>query len=511
MTKRVKKGKHRGRLGRDLSIAGIIFTICISIGMGCIGYVPYYKNMYAQYESYQRGIINLVLPHIDGDDLEEYLEEGNDLQDYPKVKALFKEIDETQEIHGIFLEELLPGAPDEEGYDYYFDHYDNIYVYSCGVSVRNSEHKEICYLVVELNVNDMRASLKYYSKPILTGAAINALVFFINLFLWIRKRVVKPINALNNSADAFVKSCREKETPEELTLINADIKTHDEMRNLADSLEEMALDVQKSMISLRNETKEKERIDSELRIASEIQQSILPCIFPPFPEREEFDIYATMNPAKEVGGDFYDFFMLDDNHLGFVVGDVSGKGVPAALFMVIGKTLIKDYSAFGDSLGDVFTKVNDLLCEANTSGLFITAFEGILDLTTGELEFVNAGHEKPFIYRAAEEKWELYPTRSGFVLAGMEGMKYKSGKLKLEKGDRIFLYTDGISEAVNSNDEQYGKDRLQKALTDNRKATIEELLPLIRKDVDSFVGGIDQFDDITMLGLNFKGAANKND
>ena len=235
----------------------------------------------------------------------------------------------------------------------------------------------------------------------------------------------------------------------------------------------------------------------------------MPCIFPPFPEREEFDIYATMNPAKEVGGDFYDFFMLDDNHLGFVVGDVSGKGVPAALFMVIGKTLIKDYSGFGDSLGEVFTKVNDLLCEANTSGLFITAFEGILDLTTGELEFVNAGHEKPFIYRAAEEKWELYPTRPGFVLAGMEGMKYKSGKLKLEKGDRIFLYTDGISEAVNSGDEQYGKDRLQKALTDNRKATIEELLPLIRKDVDSFVGGREQFDDITMLGLNFKGVTDK--
>lgn len=507
MTKSKKRKiiKSRARLGRDLSLAGIIFTLCISIGMGCIGYIPYYKNMYAQYQIYQRGIINFAMDYIDGDDIKEYLAEGNNLQDYPKVKTIFKEIDDTHEIHGIFLEELLPGEPDEEGYDYYYDRYDDNYVYSCAVSVRDSDHKEVCYLVVELPADEMKTSIWNYGRAIMVGAIINAIVFFVNLLLWIRKRVVKPINALNASAEKFVKSCRDEENPEDLKLIDVEVKSHDEVRNLADSLVEMAHDVQKSMINLRTETKEKERIDSELRIASEIQQSILPCIFPPFPERAEFDIYATMNPAKEVGGDFYDFFMLDDNHLGFVVGDVSGKGVPAALFMVIGKTLIKDYSGFGDSLGDVFTKVNDLLCEANTSGLFITAFEGILDLTTGELEFVNAGHEKPFVYHAAEEKWELYPTRPGFVLAGMEGMKYKSGKMKLEKGDRIFLYTDGISEAVNNKEEQYGKDRLQKALTDNRKATIEELLPLVRKDVDSFVGDVEQFDDITMLGLNFKG------
>ena len=242
---------------------------------------------------------------------------------------------------------------------------------------------------------------------------------------------------------------------------------------------------------------------AELNIATNIQKSMLPCIFPAFPDRKEFDIFATMDPAREVGGDFYDFFMVDESHLAIVVADVSGKGVPAALFMVIGKTLIKDHTKPGRDLGEVFTEVNNLLCESNSEGMFITAFEGVLDLATGEFNFVNAGHEIPFLCKKGKT-FEPYKIRAGFVLAGMEGIRYKYGSMKLEVGDRIFQYTDGVTEATNKNNELYGMGRLTEILTKNSKLEPTKLLPVVKADIDSFVGSAPQFDDITMLCLEYK-------
>ena len=242
---------------------------------------------------------------------------------------------------------------------------------------------------------------------------------------------------------------------------------------------------------------------AELNVATNIQKSMLPCIFPAFPERREFDIYATMDPAKEVGGDFYDFFMVDDRHLAIVAADVSGKGVPAALFMVIGKTLIKDHTTPGGDLGAVFTKVNNLLCESNSEGLFITAFEGVLDLVTGEFNFVNAGHEMPFICKAGGD-FEPHKIRAGFVLAGMEDIKYRAGSMTLEPGDKIFQYTDGVTEATNVHNELYGMNRLGVILNKVKNGTPHEILPEIKKDIDEFVGAAPQFDDITMICLEYK-------
>ncbi len=250
------------------------------------------------------------------------------------------------------------------------------------------------------------------------------------------------------------------------------------------------------------DSEERQRIETELDVANRIQADMLPCIFPAFPERPEFDIYAFMAPAKEVGGDFYDFFMVDETHLAIVIADVSGKGVPAALFMVIGKTLIKDHTKPDTSLGEVFSEVNDLLCDSNNEGLFITAFEGVLDLVSGELRYVNAGHEIPFISRAGEP-YEPHKISPGFVLAGMENMKYKSGCMQLAPGDKIFQYTDGITEATNGKEELYGMERLGKVLGENAAKTPEELLSVVKKDIDDFVDGAPQFDDITMLCVEF--------
>ena len=187
-----------------------------------------------------------------------------------------------------------------------------------------------------------------------------------------------------------------------------------------------------------------------------------------------------MTPAKEVGGDFYDFFMVDETHLAIVMADVSGKGVPAALFMVIGKTLIKDHTTPGRDLGEVFSTVNNLLCEANSEGLFITAFEGVLDLVTGEFCFVNAGHEMPFICKAGGS-FEAYKIRPGFVLAGFEDMNYKAGSMTLDVGDLIFQYTDGVTEATNVENQLYGMERLEQVLNRVKDRTPSEILPEVKK------------------------------
>ena len=250
------------------------------------------------------------------------------------------------------------------------------------------------------------------------------------------------------------------------------------------------------------DSEEHQRISTELDVATQIQADMLPSIFPAFPDRPEFDIYATMNPAKEVGGDFYDFFMLDNKHLAIVMADVSGKGVPAALFMVIGKTLIKDHTKSKSDLGDVFTEVNNILCESNSAGLFITAFEGVLNLVTGEFRFVNAGHEMPFIAKGGGV-YEPYKINHGFVLAGMEGMKYTGGSMQLAPGDKIFQYTDGVTEATNAAQELYGMDRLSEILAKNTALKPTELLTAVKADIDAFVGDAPQFDDITMLCLEY--------
>ena len=248
---------------------------------------------------------------------------------------------------------------------------------------------------------------------------------------------------------------------------------------------------------------ETERISAELNVANHIQTSMLPNLFPAFPEREEFDIYAGMTPAKEVGGDFYDFFMVDDRHLAVVIADVSGKGVPAALFMVIGKTLIKDHTQPGCDLGEIFMEVNELLCESNSEGLFITAFEGVLDLDTGDFVYVNAGHDAPFICRR-DGSYEPLAVKAGFVLAGMENTKFSEGRITLTEGDKLFHYTDGVTEATNADNELYGKERLLLVLNKNKGQTPKETLASVKADIDTFVGEAPQFDDITMICVEYR-------
>ena len=246
------------------------------------------------------------------------------------------------------------------------------------------------------------------------------------------------------------------------------------------------------------------RIEQELEFARTIQESALPKNFK-FP-RDDFEIYATMDPAKEVGGDFYDFFFIDQNKLALVIADVSGKGIPAALFMMRSKTAIRGLAESGHSAAEILSRANSTLCEGNDAEMFVTVWIGIIDLTTGKMQCANAGHEYPLLMHNGGD-YEYVHDKHGLALAAMDGMPYKEYELEMHPGDRLFVYTDGIPEAIDGNVEQYGIERLANALNTLKDATIADTLPAVRKNISDFVGEADQFDDITMLGFVYKGTA----
>ncbi|HCM92978.1 MAG TPA: hypothetical protein DIS78_10485 [Lachnospiraceae bacterium] len=280
-----------------------------------------------------------------------------------------------------------------------------------------------------------------------------------------------------------------------------DIDTGDEVQTLAKSFESMTGRMKQYIRDITAITAEKERIGAELSVATHIQASMLPSVFPPFPDRKEFELYAKMDPAKEVGGDFYDFFMVDDDHIALVIADVSGKGVPAALFMVIAKTLIKNYSKSGTSVEDIFIKTSDQLCEGNGEGLFVTAWIGIIDLNTGVMTYCDAGHEYPYVIHADGSIEILKPQKKKLPLAAMAGIQYISNEITLKKGDCLLLYTDGVLEATDADNRLYGPERLEAVLSDKWTDDTKTLLKDIRADVDDFVAGAPQFDDLTMLAF----------
>ena len=253
--------------------------------------------------------------------------------------------------------------------------------------------------------------------------------------------------------------------------------------------------------------KEKAMADRDLSVASAIQKNVLPKIFPYLPERKEFDIYATMTPAKEVGGDFYDFFMIDDDHIAIVIADVSGKGMPAALFMMVARTLIKNQTqgaSYNKDPKEILAQVNNQLCEGNDMQLFVTAWLGIITLSTGHLEYASAGHEYPAFSKGGNDFFILKEKNSP-PLATMEGLRFRGGEMELEKGDVIYVYTDGVTEATDSKNELFGLDRMLDALNSDRNADVEAIDANVRAAIDGFVMDAPQFDDITMLTFRYNG------
>ena len=330
----------------------------------------------------------------------------------------------------------------------------------------------------------------YWMTKLVLLALVGALV--------LARRIVRPIehmtkriNSLSGSDAAF-----------EMENV---YRTNDEIEILAESFADLSKKTRDYIQQITVITAEKERIGTELALATRIQADMLPNIFPPFPERSDFDIYATMDPAKEVGGDFYDFFLIDETHLGLVMADVSGKGVPAALFMMISKILVQNYAMTGLSPAEVLQAVNNQICANNREEMFVTVWLGILDTETGKVTAANAGHEYPVLMMQQSGQFELVKDKHGLVIGAMDGIRYKEYELALTKGTKLFLYTDGVPEATNARNELFGTDRMLAALNTEPTAVPEKILRNVREAVDRFVQEAEQFDDLTMLCLEFKG------
>ena len=320
------------------------------------------------------------------------------------------------------------------------------------------------------------------------------------VIIYIARRITHPLTELSSAALEIASGNLDLKLPE--------ITSRDEVGDLAESFRVMNTSLKTYIENLTSTTAAKERIESELRIAREIQMGILPKLFPAFPEREEFEVYASIEPAKEVGGDLYDFFFIDDTHFCFLVGDVSGKGVPAAFFMAVTKTLLKVVSERGMDPGDIITKVNGDLAAENESCMFVTLFLAIIDIETGETRYANAGHNPPiFMPCGGTPKW--IPPFGEPVAGIMDMMEYSTKTMTMAPGDIMFIYTDGVTEAMNQEQKLYSDERLMELLTNMKEPFAPKVVKAIDESIKVFAEGAEQSDDITMLAMQFMGKCDK--
>ena len=350
------------------------------------------------------------------------------------------------------------------------------------------------------NLSDMHESMRVMSEKGTTYAILNqialsliclTLLFFV--LLHPLKEVQKNIRLFHSTKDsaAVVRNL-------------ARVRPHNEIGELSEDVSALAEEMDDYLSRIERITAERERVKTELHTATQIQASMLPSIFPPFPERTEFEIYASMDPAREVGGDFYDFFLIDDDHLCLVIADVSGKGVPAALFMMASKIVIANNAKMGKSPAQILTDTNASILRNSREEMFITVWLGILELSTGRLTAANAGHEYPVLQRPGEP-YRLFKDKHDLVLGGMEGIQYRQYELTLAPGSRLFVYTDGVPEAANAQIEMFGTERMLTVLNQDTAVSPEATLRNVRRAVDDFVQDAEQFDDLTMLCLEYKG------
>ena len=519
---------------RPIFNALIGLIMLLSAAIGTVGYFEFTGALKQQYMEIANGIAEYAALSIDAETLEQYLETKTADEAYNRIRDQLQHTADAEDCSVIYVAKVHTDtkereyiynvvskasgfSPYEIGFrdtvnDEFLTVYDSIlkgetqlhnFMYSrkgyttSVYPIEDADSGVVAIVGVVKNMDLLTSAKSNYIRQIILIEALIAILSGIVWVIYMRRRLVVPVQQLSEAALNMVEHLEDGNSPELV------VKHDDELRELAESFTTMYHEVGAYIAKLETVTAEKERIGAELDVAAKIQSSMLPCIFPAFPNRNEFDIYATMDPAKEVGGDFYDFFMVDDDHLAIVVADVSGKGVPAALFMVIGKTLIKDHTDKDKDLGEVFSEINNLLCESNSEELFITAFEGVLNIKTGEFRYVNAGHEMPFIYKKNEE-FKPYKIKPGFVLAGMEDMRYRSGVMTLEPGDKIFQYTDGVTEATDSASQLFGMERLEASLNKVKDKEVTEILKSVKADIDEFVSVAPQFDDITMSCLEYK-------
>lgn len=374
--------------------------------------------------------------------------------------------------------------------------------YSCiGSGNIEDDGEVIGNIITYFSLNEVASLSRHFLLQYFLVLLIVTIIVNILIVRKMKKTVVQPILDLNNAAREYISDSDYTK----MHFSDLKIKSGDEIESLALIMADMEKQISKHVANIIQITGEKEKIGAELNVASQIQEGMLPNIFPAFPDHMEFEIFASMYTAKEVGGDFYDFFLIDDDHLAIVIADVSGKGVPAALFMMASKIVINNLSTIGiNDPGLILQEVNNRIVKNNPVEMFVTVWLGILEISTGKLKAANAGHEYPCVCMN-DNKYEMIKDRHGLVIGGFENLKYHTYEMQLKPGDSFFVYTDGVPEATNNKNELFGNERLLNALNDNPNYSVVELLDHVKQRIDEFVGEAPRFDDITMLALRYFG------
>ena len=537
--------KREGKIAKRTLIGLVMLAFVIVFAISTAITVQVRQELEKKYTDFAFSYVNAAADYIDGDTISQYLKTGKTDDYYDEIAHYLQaSVDSTAEkeeeenadgkMQIKYLYVFVPGEGDDYIYVWDAEEFSDenaelleTYPFSEGAKEQairimnkeipsdkrrytDSESKEemltvsvgipdskgniVAVVAVDLLVNDIQnVSMKVIVSVIVSVIGIMALAI-IAYYQIMRKRIVDPIVTLHKATEDIVEHI---DSDKELVI---DIKTDDELEMLADSFVEMNKKLKEYIKQNELITSEKERIGAELSIASTIQDNSIPNLFPAFPERKEFDIYASMTPAKEVGGDFYNFFLVDDDHLAVVMADVSGKGIPAALFMMVSNILISDRTHLGGTPAEILESVNDSICASNEADMFVTVWLGILEISTGKMIAANAGHDDPAVCRKNGD-FEIVKNRHGIVIGAMEGVHYQNFEIQLEKGDKFFLYTDGLPEATDKNEKMLTLDGMLIALNKNKEKNPKGILDGVNECVNEFVGDAPQFDDLTMLSL----------
>ncbi len=526
--------KVRGGLTKRIGIAAAVMIFFIGILLIIFSYQGFYR-IYIQFccEKAQ-GIVRTLAGEMDGDTIAGYL--GNHETDvqYEQWQDVFNHVKE----HTTGLSYLYVFVPKEEYFIYVIDAYargddqnkiakpGDIYSYgeteydylipdikdkkpstgiiygedrgfgesiSAWAPVLDSKGNVAAVVEADYELESLQRKVHHYMLAEVLFLSLAMLLCFLIMLGIIKRGVTNPLARLS----AYMNSYENGNSGNMDFIYNRE----DEIKQLTISFESLIDRINHYIEWIEKASAERERTIAEMGVAAHIQANMLPN---KPPNRKEIDLIASMTPAKEVGGDFYDFFFVDDSRLTMVIADVSGKGVPAALFMVIAKTLIKNHAMNSESPAEVFTNVNTQLCENNKEDMFVTAWLGMLDVGSGSLVFVNAGHNPPLL-TGDDGTFEFMRSEAGLVLAGAEGMRYRQQEVKLREGDKLFLYTDGVTEAMNERQQFFGEMRLKDVINENKDFTVSQILSAVRNEIDLFVGKEQQFDDITMLCMEYRG------
>ena len=529
--------KKQGRIARRTLLGMFALALVLMAGIGAVIGIQVQKEMVNNYTNTALAYTEAAADFIDGDTIERYVTTGQKDAEYEMV---MRHLEVTAEQAGIqyfyvfvpnenditYVWDAEPGDEpmlllEQEAYSdesakeeakklfegtatehvNYFRDGEN-YVITASSVIYNSAGKPVAIAAADLSVKGIMSAARRVVFSVLLSSFGIMMVTMIIYFIFIKKKLVDPVVKLQKATGEIVDNIEKDKT------LTIDIHTNDEIEMLAESFEKMETNLRQYIQQNEVITADKERIVTELELATKIQADMLPNIFPAFPERGDFDIYASMTPAKAVGGDFYDFFLTDETHLAIVIADVSGKGVPAALFMMMSRILLQNAAMSGLSPAKVLEKVNAHICSNNREEMFVTVWLGILDLETGNLIAANAGHEKPMVMQPDGE-FEFYRDKNGFVIGGISGMCYNEYEMNLKKGAKLFVYTDGVVEATNAQDELFGIQNTLNALNEVRDKTPQKILMHIQQQVDLFVGDEPQFDDLTMLCMEYTGTPNE--